>query len=549
MSMASPLLQRSAGLHLPGRKRYIPALLALMLAACSGGGSGPDTEVPEKGWTLSSEKPPLGDGTLSNNHSSVKLGTGLTQYKIEIGADSPDEAFEVNLGFARDEAEAQPLIDKLTAAGYTHKLVRTGDSMTGYMVRVDKRYATQEEADTMVAELKGKDLPAGRVYTAEDGAVTTGPYRINLLAMSPTFTGNLKAVLGTDVVPDKETITSIAGRTGAIAAINAGFFVVNSMEGTEGDPAGLSVIDGRLISESVEGRPALFLEKVDGHNVARVERKISTQITLSVNDGEPKRIDGTNRTPGLNFNCGNPFDAETSAAVHDVVCNDPNEIIVFTSDYGPTAPSGAGVEVALDPSGVVTAVSDLRGGAIEQGGQVLQGTGTGAEWLKQNLAVGAKVTVGRKLTGGDGKEIPLKAGVYAVNGGPTLLVDRGAVEGEHAQEGWGTENVAGVEAIVSNGYRANFYNGWYLRRNPRTAVGVTSDGTILMMVADGRAPHSSAGLTIAEVTAMMKYFGAVDAINLDGGGSSMMLVKGEPQTRPSDAAGERPVGDAIVISR
>jgi exopolysaccharide biosynthesis protein len=49
------------------------------------------------------------------------------------------------------------------------------------------------------------------------------------------------------------------------------------------------------------------------------------------------------------------------------------------------------------------------------------------------------------------------------------------------------------------------------------------------------------------VEAVMKYFGAVNAMNLDGGGSSMMVVNGEPQTRPSDATGERPDGDAIVI--
>jgi hypothetical protein len=533
------------GLRVPGRRLHVTAFLTLLLTACGVG----DAEVLSPlGWTLSSAAPPLGDGKLTDTRSSVKVAEGLTQYTIEIGADSPDEGFEVNLGFAKDEAEAQPIIDKLKAAGYDHKLIRTSDDATGYMVRVDNRYTTKEEADDVVADLKSKDISAGRVYTAEDGSVTEGPYRINLLAIRPSFTGTIKAVLGTDVVPGRETTTSVAERVGALAATNGGFFVVNSMEGTEGDLAGLSVIDGRLISESVEGRPALVLENVDGRNVARVERKISTRITVSVDGGEAKRIDGTNRAPGYNFNCGNPFDAETSVAVHDVVCNDPNEIIVFTSDYGPNAESGAGVEVAIDADGVVTAVSDVRGGAIAEGGQILQGTGAGAEWLKQNIAVGAKVTVGRELENGDGKEIPLKKGVYAVNGGPTLLVNGGTVEQEHALEGWGKDNVPGVAMTAPNGYRANFYNGWYLRRNPRTAVGVTADGTILLMVADGRAPHYSAGLSIAEVTTMMKYFGAKDAINLDGGGSSMMLIKGEQQTRPSDATGERPTGDTIVIT-
>ena len=46
----------------------------------------------------------------------------------------------------------------------------------------------------------------------------------------------------------------------------------------------------------------------------------------------------------------------------------------------------------------------------------------------------------------------------------------------------------------------------------------------------------------------MRALGAVDAVNLDGGGSTAMTVGSELVTRPSDATGERPIGDAIVIS-
>lgn len=96
--------------------------------------------------------------------------------------------------------------------------------------------------------------------------------------------------------------------------------------------------------------------------------------------------------------------------------------------------------------------------------------------------------------------------------------------------------------------RANFFNAFYLRRNPRTAVGIAADGTILMLVSDGRAPRYSVGLSIPETATVLKHFSAVRAINLDGGGSSMMVANGRPQTLPSDANNvERPDGDGILI--
>ena len=58
----------------------------------------------------------------------------------------------------------------------------------------------------------------------------------------------------------------------------------------------------------------------------------------------------------------------------------------------------------------------------------------------------------------------------------------------------------------------------------------------------------SAGLSISETSLVLKHFGAVSAINLDGGGSSMMVVGGVQQTRPSDAGNiERADGDALLI--
>jgi exopolysaccharide biosynthesis protein len=88
-----------------------------------------------------------------------------------------------------------------------------------------------------------------------------------------------------------------------------------------------------------------------------------------------------------------------------------------------------------------------------------------------------------------------------------------------------------------------------VRRNPRTVAGVTRAGHVLLVTVDGRAPGHSVGASFAEEAAIMRALGARDALNLDGGGSTAMVAGGALLTQPSDATGERPVGDAILVER
>lgn len=82
---------------------------------------------------------------------------------------------------------------------------------------------------------------------------------------------------------------------------------------------------------------------------------------------------------------------------------------------------------------------------------------------------------------------------------------------------------------------------------PRTAVGIKGNGHVLLAVIDGRQSHST-GTTLAETAELMKMFGAVNAMNLDGGGSSEMVLNGEIINSPSDGR-ERRVGNGIVVCR
>lgn len=87
-------------------------------------------------------------------------------------------------------------------------------------------------------------------------------------------------------------------------------------------------------------------------------------------------------------------------------------------------------------------------------------------------------------------------------------------------------------------------------RHPRTGIGVDADAERLwMVVVDGRQEPRSAGMTLPELAELMASLGADHALNLDGGGSSTMLLRGRVANRPSDAAGERPVANSLWLAQ
>jgi hypothetical protein len=82
-------------------------------------------------------------------------------------------------------------------------------------------------------------------------------------------------------------------------------------------------------------------------------------------------------------------------------------------------------------------------------------------------------------------------------------------------------------------------------RNPRTAIGYTKDNHLVMLTADGR-EGSSIGLTLTELAALMKEFGCINAMNLDGGGSTVMYIKGQVVNKPATQGGI-PLSHALTV--
>jgi len=111
------------------------------------------------------------------------------------------------------------------------------------------------------------------------------------------------------------------------------------------------------------------------------------------------------------------------------------------------------------------------------------------------------------------------------------------------------EMLGGHPIIVKDGMAAsmNPNNSFVFNRHPRTAIGINQDTTKLFLVTvDGR-QISSLGMNLYELADLMVQIGVYQGINLDGGGSTTTVIRNEVVNSPSDASGERPVSNALLV--
>jgi exopolysaccharide biosynthesis protein len=86
-------------------------------------------------------------------------------------------------------------------------------------------------------------------------------------------------------------------------------------------------------------------------------------------------------------------------------------------------------------------------------------------------------------------------------------------------------------------------------KHPRTAMGYTADGKLVILVVQGRMPGIAEGASLTHLAKLLLDLGCVEALNLDGGGSSCMLVNGKETIKPSDKEGQRAVPAAFIIKK
>ena len=198
-------------------------------------------------------------------------------------------------------------------------------------------------------------------------------------------------------------------------------------------------------------------------------------------------------------------------------CTKSGDIVHFTRDFGESTPPGKGVEVVLDRDGCVVRSRASRGAALSWTQTSLQATGKQAKSL---LSLTRRGCLDRQLSlfTEDGDKVKLHSGLFGV-AGRYRLTKAGAI-------------------VAPSG------SGSFFARNPRTIAGRAADGTIMLVTIDGR-QTTSVGTTMAETAAVAQSLGLTDALNLDGGGSTTMSVRGAV-TNQVPGGKLRSVGDALV---
>ncbi len=331
---------------------------------------------------------------------------------------------------------------------------------------------------------------------------------INCVTVDPKAEGvSIKAALGKDVVyvPDpyegREAVNAMTGRRGALIGINADFFPFT------GDPLGVCVIDGELVSEP-SFRHGVFALLKDGTGVLD---NPTWQGSLTLANRVSRQIDGINRPRETNqvIVFTSRFDSSTRSKYKgtEVVCTTPD------------LPVQSGKTLNLT---VVEVRADSVNTPIPRDGLVLSAGGPAASFLKENLKPGDKLTI--KLEVKSAGNVDWSQVQQAVGGRPIILKN-------------GVEHIDLAYEKVGKSFSTT--------RHPRTAAGLTADGKVLLVTVDGR-QKISRGMSLPDLAALMKRLGAVDAVNLDGGGSTTLSYRGSVINSPS-GGDLRPVADALLV--
>ena len=343
--------------------------------------------------------------------------------------------------------------------------------------------------------------PGVVLYQSSDQALLEppGPVAVQILRIDPQRV-RLKSALAQEKIVGTETVAAMADRHGAIAAINAGFFAPN------GDPTGLLQVDGELVSDTARPRGAVALD-VDASGRTRLLFDVVTaQVRVVFDDGQALPVAGV-----------------------DTVRH-RGKLMLFTPKYHEhtdTAANGIEWVVSGSPPIVRERRTDAGSTPIPGDGFVLSFGGLDPPAPLDRLDAGARIRIERRFATRHGTPPEAWAGSDHVIGGAGLLVR----DGRHFEE-WAIEDLR---------------PGFTTERHPRTLIGTDGAGDLWLVTIDGRNAELSVGMTFAELLRLASRLKLVNALNLDGGGSTTMVVRGSVVNHPSDPTGPRKVSDALLV--
>ncbi len=327
----------------------------------------------------------------------------------------------------------------------------------------------------------------------------TAPWRAEVLDIDLDACVAVRSVKGNVTAVGRATpsalLTSMAEADLPVAAVNADFFLAG------GVPVGALVTGGKLIAGPIDrpvfamnrvGRPWIGLMTADGRLTT-----LKGRITLETWNRPSSKVPGV-----VDANWGQALDSLSRRGAWMLV---------------PAPRDSMGPRYVAQPA---TGTDPLmaRGDTL-----LIVGIATNAETALL-LSRGDTVRVRRALRPFQPREV--------VGGFPLLVRD------------------SVIATVVDSAGAASFRG-----LNPRTAVGYAAEGRrLLLVVVDGRQPGYSMGMTVRQTAELMLALGAREALNLDGGGSSAMVLRAAAANprivnHPSDSVGERSVGDALALLR
>ncbi len=304
----------------------------------------------------------------------------------------------------------------------------------------------------------------------------------NILSVSPDAVDirpyrALSAGIGT------ESLVSLARRHKALAAINGGFF---EMVGTfRGESVGALKIGGEWVSEPEQGRAAIGFRTVDGKIESFIDRIALRQELLS-QSGEILSIDGINRGRGR------------------------NELIIYRPHFHTvTLTMPDGIEVVVRKGEVTNIRNGVGSSRIPADGYVLSASGEKSRDLLTRVSEGDMVQIREKI-------IPERVGdsnlwasfTHILGGGPLLLQDQAVLP---------------TQAYELEGFDRTFHSFWH----PRTGIGKKADGTLLFVTITASKARVRRGVKLPHLAELFLEWGATDVLNLDGGNSSMLVIRDE----------------------
>lgn len=372
-----------------------------------------------------------------------------------------------------------------------NSLVQPGDDYRSLLQRAKIKAELTDLTQLKSEEIKvDAEVIWGLRYQEIEQLTWWGPRVISILELDLERTGlSVEPVLAGGKIAGLADLNEMVTTSGALAGINGGYYHYS------GRPLGLLMINGTIISEPIKARTAIG---ITGNNQILIDRVKWQGMIEDPTGKELLVISGVNRNPRQ------------------------DETVIFNKYYGKTLPAmGAGtVQVTVLNQQIYRITTEAAGQEnIPENGYIIIASGHPRKKLAE-WAIGDQISYRDQYTpdwGGRGV-------VSAVGAGPRLIKD---------------QRIAITS--VEEGFQADIAFGLA----PRSALGVTANNRLLLFTVDGRQPELSIGISLQELAEYMLNFGVVDGVNLDGGGSARMVVRGFTMNKPS---AKRVISNGLLIN-